>query len=204
MAAMETNAARDLRAQLRATVHYLRTIRPIVQRVATEHAAWVRLLGTALSSPGTAAPRELLTAARFLAASIATLREQLQRAVPTSSCATLHVSAIAWVETLDLLATALPGAVETGAPGELRELAREANEAQIRLKLFQRTHATTVMALKQRFAARPRIGRAPRRIVPIKRHGATRPHAAPAPVTPVNLPPWRRPRPPLPRRVAGF
>jgi hypothetical protein len=198
---METNAARDLRAQLRASVHYLRTIRPIVQRIATEHAAWVRFVGTALSAAGSAPQRELLTGARFLAASITSLREQLQRAVPTSSCATLHVSAVAWVETLDLLASALPAAVETGAAGELRELAREANEAQFRLRLFQRTHATTVTSLKQRFAARPGIARRPRPIVPIKRIAAARAHAAP-PL--VNVPPWRRPRPAPPRRVAGL
>ena len=32
-------ASREWRAQIRASVHYLRTIRPIVQQIAVEHAA---------------------------------------------------------------------------------------------------------------------------------------------------------------------
>jgi hypothetical protein len=194
---METIASNQWRAEIRASIHYLRTIRPLAERIASEHAAWARFIGNASSPHGTMRPREQALGANRFALTFATLRGRLKRATPTGSCATLHESALAWAEALDLLATAVPAALERGSIVELRSIGREAGEAQMRLRIFQRTHAKTVAALKRMFLARPRPPRRPRRVMPVGRARASAPTALP-------LPPWRRPRPALARRVADL
>src|SRR5207253_733791 len=108
----------------------------------------------------------------------------LQRAAPTTSCGTLHESALAWVEALDLLATAVPPVIESGSIGDLRAIGREADEAQMRLRIFQRTHKSTVASLKKMFLARPRAPRRSRRPARVVRARALAPRV-------VGLPPWR-------------
>src|SRR5436190_2070122 len=111
---MESIPRSQWRAQIRASVHYLRTIRPLVQRVAVEHAAWARFVTTAVSPSGSMPRSEQAVRAARFALTFAGLRGRLQHTTPTASCATLHESALAWVEALDLLATAVPPAIDTG------------------------------------------------------------------------------------------
>jgi hypothetical protein len=197
---METIPRSQWRAEIRASVDYLRIIRPLVQQIAAEHAAWARFVGTAASPTGSMSRREQSMGALRFAISFAGLRGRLQRAGPSLSCATLHESALGLVEALDLLASAVPPALDTGSIHELRAIGREAGEAQLRLRIFQRTHAATIASLKQMFAARPRT----RTLRPVRRgpHVASVKHAPRATV--VNLPPWRRPRPAMVRRAASF
>jgi hypothetical protein len=194
---METIPPSHWRAEIRASIHYLRTVRPLAERIANEHAAWARFIGTAVSPYGTMRAREQALGASRFAMTFAMLRGRLQRAVPTVSCGSLHDSALAWAEALDLLAAAVPPVLERGSIPDLRAIGREAAEAQMRLRIFQRTHKSTVATLKQMFLARPRPPRRPRRV------GRSGPARVSAPRV-VSLPPWRRSRPALARRVAGF
>jgi len=194
---METIPSSQWRAEIRASVHYLRAIRPIAERIASEHAAWARFIGNAISPHGTMRPREQALGATRFALTFAILRRRLQRVAPTVSCATLHESALAWAEALDLLAAAVPATIESGSIVELRAIGHEAGEAQMRVRIFQRTHASTVASLKRMFLARPRPPRRSRRATRVGPARASAPRVLP-------LPPWRRPRPALARRVAGF
>ena len=194
---METIPSSQWRSEIRASIHYLRTIRPLVERMASEHAAWARFVGNVVSPQGAILPREQALGATRFALTFARLQGRLKRVRPTVSCTTLHEAALAWAEALDLLASAIPPALERGAIDDLRAIGREAGEAQMRLKIFQRTHASTVASLKRMFMARPRAVKRPR---PRARIVAARE------ATPVlmPLPPWRRPRPAPVRRAAAF
>ena len=170
-------AGGERRAQIHAVVSYLRRLRAVVQAGATEHSRWARFVGTTASvlrtSPRLTDSSDVRSAYGF-ADRFAKLHHHLNGLVPPSTCIPLHDAAVSWLEALDLLSNAVPPCLQRKAVKELEALAREASEAQIRLRTFQRVHVKTVAAMNEMFRTRPTARRGPSRPV-VKRATMARP-----------------------------
>src|SRR5262249_43724978 len=97
---METIPSSQWRSEIRASIQYLRAIRPLVEGMASEHAAWARFVGNIVSPQGTILPREQVLGATRFALTFARLQARLKRVRPTVSGTTLHEAALAWAEAL--------------------------------------------------------------------------------------------------------
>ena len=152
----------DGRRRVRRLIRYARVLRAAVRRGAAEQARWSQFMGiTTARMRGAgdhADARDVDMAARY-AAFFAALRAQLVALVPPTPCETVHRAALAWVEALDLLSGAVPGAVAMRSLADLEAIALTADEARLRLLAVQRQYAEAVAAVRRDFRARPRAAR---------------------------------------------
>ena len=151
----------DRRAVIRESVSYLRAIRSIVQACAAEHAHWVQFIASTASTARAGIlwqhPSDQRVAARY--SMIFTMYGNRVRAMHAPDyCGATHQSLAGWIgEALDLLSNAYHMALEARNGTSLVEIVREAHEAQLRLRTFQRTYDRTVAGVRQMFKDRPRV-----------------------------------------------
>ncbi len=150
----------DRRAVIRESVAYLRATRSIVQSVAAEHANWVQFIASTASTARAGVlwqrPSDQLVAARY--SMIFTMYGNRVKAMHAPDyCRSVQESLARWVEALDLLSNAYHSALELKNGQALVEIVREAHEAQLRLRTFQRTYERTVVGVRQLFKNRPRV-----------------------------------------------
>ena len=180
------------RAEIRQVVHYLRQLRKTVQRAAADHSAWAYFVGSLASrlrmAPEIAGARDVEKATRY-AMGFSAMLHRLRALQPAQNCLAAHEAAIGWLEALDLLAEAVPIAIQARSVKDLDAIAREASEARIRLRTFERLHTQSLTTLRRLVHNRPRV-RAPRVRLAAPRPATPTPPRAP---TAAPLPPWRRP-----------
>ena len=150
----------DRRAVIRESVSYLRAIRSIVQSCAAEHAHWVQFIASTASTARAGIlwqrPSNQRVAARY--SMVFTMYGNRARAMHAPEyCGAAHQALSGWIEALDLLSNAYHIALEAKNGSSLVEIVREAHEAQLRLRTFQRTYDRTVAGVRQMFKDRPRV-----------------------------------------------